>query len=180
MKIIKILLLILILFLGSGCPIIIPMFSEDSPSMGVFERQLKQLTMGSTTREEVISIIGEPDVKQKRSIIYYRRVQSGTARIILGFFLPLGKACCGDAMVHRTPGKWMDVSFEFDEHDILTKYHFIEIGHPDIEIGRHDDDAAKCISSCNSNYYDCLISTEKNNRPSKCEEPLLTCFEQCN
>lgn len=175
MKIIKILLLILILFLGSGCPIIIPMFSEDSPSMGVFEGKLKQLTMGSTTREEVISIMGEPDVKQKRSIIYKRRVQSGTARIILGYILPLGKSCCADARVHRTPGKWMDVSFEFDEHGILTEYRFNGYGRHD-----DDDDAAKCISSCNSNYYDCLISTEKNTPPSKCEEPLLTCFEQCN
>jgi len=42
MKIIKILLLILILFLGSGCPIFIPLPSEDTYSMRAYERGQKK------------------------------------------------------------------------------------------------------------------------------------------
>ena len=173
MKIIKILLLILILFFCSGCPIIIPLPSSASPSMYAINEKLRELKVGSSTKKEVISIIGKPDINLKRFILYKQKVQSGKSQALTGFILPpLG----GSGSISGIPGKWMDVVFEFDEHGILTKYRLVKFGHrtpyPDV---------AECYSRCSLNYYDCIISTEeKNTPPSKCEETLQPCLGQCN
>lgn len=159
MKIIQTLPLILILLLGSGC-LILP---ASSPSMYSFNQQLNQLAVGSTTREEVISIIGEPDIKLKRFILYKQKIQSGEAHV---FILQSS---------HRIQGNFMDVSFEFDEDRILTEYRFIEL-EPLIS----GLDLAECSSSCRSIYYSCLISIEEKGAPlSQCEKTLQTCFRQC-
>lgn len=59
MKIIKILPLILILLLGSGCviPFAIPVPADHDDEI---DKVLGQLTVGFPTKEEVISILGEP------------------------------------------------------------------------------------------------------------------------
>ena len=169
MKTIKILPLILILLLGSGC-LIFP-FPSGSPSMRTFyDVHLRYMTEGSTTREEVISRIGEPDIKLKKFILYKHKVEGRGWRLMGGF---LGRG----GSIHRFEGEWIDVSFEFDEQGVLTEYRFIDLGR---EYAPYPD-VTECNFSCDSNYYDCLISTEKQNTSlSQCEDTAETCFDQCN
>jgi len=124
--------------------------------------------VGSTTKDEVISIFGEPDVKLKRSILYVQRVKGRTTRIILGYILPPG----GADWVYRNPGKWMDLSFEFDEHGILTEYRLKKYA------PLPEQEKAKCNSNCYSEQSIC-----KGNSPYdpgyKCAKKLKRCLNTC-
>lgn len=161
--------LILILMLGSGC-LIFP-FPSGSPSMRTFyDVHLRYMTEGSTTREEVISRIGEPDIKLKRFILYKHKVEGRGWRLMGGF---LGRG----GSIHRFEGEWIDVSFEFDEQGVLTEYRFIDLGR---EYALYND-VIKCNNRCDLNYDECLFSTEeKNTSLSQCEDTAETCFDQCN
>ena len=172
MKIKQTLPLILMLFFSSGC-LIFPLPS-GSPSMRTFYNvHLRYMTEGSTTKEEVISIIGEPDINLKRFILYKREVEGKGTRVYYGFVVKGG----GAGSSHRYKGEWIDVSFEFDEHGILTEYRFIDLGR---QVAPYPD-VTDCNFSCDSKYYNCLISTEeKNPSRSQCEDTAETCFDQCN
>jgi hypothetical protein len=64
----------------------------------------------ATTKEEIISILGEPDVARDRYIIYLRREYDG------GWWM-LG---CGGSL--NWGEEYMDLYFEFDDYGILTDY----------------------------------------------------------
>jgi len=72
MKIKQTLTLILILLLGSGC-IIIPLPADHFEEID----KVLHLDIGSSTKEEVISILGEPDITLDGAIMYNSREYSG-------------------------------------------------------------------------------------------------------
>ncbi len=68
-----------------------------------------QVAMGSTTREEIIAILGEPDLARDRYIIYLEREYAG------GDFV----FSCPPSVISK---ERMDLFFEFDKDGILTNY----------------------------------------------------------
>ena len=177
MQIIKALPVILILLLCSGC-IILPL-PAGSQSMYAFKEKLKDISEGSTTREEVISIIGEPDIKLKKFILYKRRVQSGGAKILYWVGIPLKGTgitlASGSKRIHD--GDWVDVAFEFDEQGVLTEYRFIDLGWE----YAHYKDVTKCNYRCDLIYDECLLLTEEESTSlPQCEDTAETCYDQCN
>ena len=177
MKILKALSLILVLSLGSSC-IILPL-PAGSQSMYAFKERLKGISEGSTTKEEVILIIGKPDIKLNKFILYKRRVQSRGAKIVYWFGIPIPNTpitfSSGSKRIHD--GDWIDVAFEFDEQGVLTEYRFIDLGWK----YAHYKDVTKCNYRCDLNYDECLFSTEEQSTSlSQCEDTVETCFDQCS
>ena len=108
---IRIVFLLIIISLTSGCPIIIPLPAEHRDEV---EKVQKQTVVGKTTREEVISILGKPDVSRDRYILYKHKEYAGGAGV--GFILPpIG----GGRDVGQ---RFMDLYFEFDNYGVLTDF----------------------------------------------------------
>jgi len=84
----RILFLLIIISLTSGCPIFIPLPSDHFDEINKVQ---KQIAVGKTTREDVISILGKPDVKRDRFILYKNKEYRGGA--IVGIYLVVGGGC---------------------------------------------------------------------------------------
>jgi len=104
----RIVLLLIFLNLVPSC---IPLWSTHGASISKLQ---SQVAMGSTTREEIIAILGEPDLARDRYIIYLEREYEG------GWKPLLGQIGVGFAPV--VGRKYMDLFFEFDNDGILTNY----------------------------------------------------------
>ena len=102
----KRILFVLIIF--NLLPSCFPLYSDHKTSIN---KLLSQVEIGSTTREEVISILGEPDVAREGYILYLRREYDA------GIFFP---SCFSVEQVYGE--KHMDLYFEFDNYGTLTYY----------------------------------------------------------
>jgi len=108
---IRIVFLLIIISLTSGCPFIIPLPAEHRDEV---EKVQKQTVVGKTTREEVISILGEPDVSRDRYILYIHKEYSGGFGYIV-FLVWVGTGGEGGQ-------RFMDLYFEFDNYGVLTDF----------------------------------------------------------
>ena len=90
-------------------PSCIPLWSTHGAAI---DKLQSQVAMGSTTREEVILILGEPDLARDRYIIYLEREYEGGYMILA--------ACGGTPPVFKR--EYMDLFFEFDKDGTLTAY----------------------------------------------------------
>jgi hypothetical protein len=101
-------LLILILLLGSSC-IMFPLPAKHREEIDTVR---KQLVVGTSTKEEVISILGEPDVTKERYILYRKKEYDG------GWGVIMGNAGGQDWQ------EYMDLYFGFDNYGTLIEYRF--------------------------------------------------------
>jgi len=106
----RILFLLIIISLAPGC-LILPVSADHREAI---DKVQSQIVVGVTTREEVISILGEPDVTRDRFILYKHKEYNGG--MFVGIFIaPMGKT--------STVGQvFMDLYFEFDNFGILTDF----------------------------------------------------------
>jgi len=111
----RILILFLLANLTSGCPVFIPLSSDHREEI---DKVQGQIAIGSTTKEEVISILGPPDVTRDRFILYRHKEYSGGA--IVGFIVPL--PIVGGAGGGVAGQVFMDLYFEFDDYGVLIDF----------------------------------------------------------
>jgi hypothetical protein len=174
MKYARILILLAIISIISNC-IILPEYSPDKASINKLQ---SEIAVGVTSKEEVISILGEPDVTRDRFILYLAREYEG------GWLFAAWRAGA------RHYGKeFMDLYFVFDNRDVLTKYRPIKYGQPFIEPYAcfrsiwctRETALGLCHSFCNSNYNTCINSDddEENNLKSACNTGKQVCLKQC-
>lgn len=106
----RLLILFLIATLAPAC-LMIPLSSDHGEEI---EKVQKQIAIGSTTKEEVISILGPPDVTRERFILYKNKEYSGGALWMI--ILPPSGA-------GGTAGQvYMDLYFEFDNYGVLIDF----------------------------------------------------------
>jgi len=105
----RILILFLILNLTSGC-LILPVSGDHQQEI---DKVLKQIAIGSTTREEVISILGRPTVTTDRYISYFKKEYDGGVGVMV-FIPPIGGWEAGQV--------FMDLYFEFDNYGVLVDF----------------------------------------------------------
>ena len=102
--------LILLISIFSSC-IAIPLTSDHGEEI---DKVRKQLAVGSTTRGEVISIMGEPDVTNDRFIMYLRKEYSGG--VVWGLLLP------PPTPTGFAGQEYMDLYFGFDNYGTLIEF----------------------------------------------------------
>ena len=102
----RLIILFLILNFTPGC-IIIPLPDHHQEEI---DKVQEKVAIGSTTREEIISILGPPHVARDRYIIYQQKAYSGGA--LLGILWPNQDRVIGKV--------FMDLYFEFDGYGVLT------------------------------------------------------------
>ena len=125
----RIVFLLIILILIPSC---IPLWSTHKASINKLQ---SQVAIGSTTREEVILILGEPDLARDRYIIYLEREYEGGYANLLS---------CRNRTLNR---EFMDLYFEFDKNGILTNYRMDKYADP-----RTTMDADHCGNIKRSNH----------------------------
>lgn len=102
----RILFLLIIISLAPAC-LIIPLSSDHGEEI---DKVQKQIVIGSTTKNEVIAILGPPDVTRERFILYKHKEYDGGAYLIIG-------------NTGGTVGQeFMDLYFEFDNHGVLVDF----------------------------------------------------------
>ena len=106
----RILILFIIVSLTPGC-LIFPLPSDHGEEI---DKVQSQIVLGSTTREDVISILGEPDFTRDRFILYRHKDYSGGA--VVGILIP--PSGVGGVVGQR----FMDLYFEFDNYGVLTDF----------------------------------------------------------
>lgn len=98
--------------LAPGC-LILPLPADDAPEI---KKAQKKIKAGTSTREEVISILGPPDVTKDIFILYKKKEFRG-GWLFLDF---LGG---GASNRSGTGGQgFMDLYFEFDNYGVLTDF----------------------------------------------------------
>jgi len=105
----RILFLLIIISLTPGC-LIIPLPSDHGEEI---DKVLKQIAIGKTTREEVISILGRPTVTTDRYISYFKKEYDGGVGVMV-FIPPIGGWEAGQV--------FMDLYFEFDNYGVLVDF----------------------------------------------------------
>lgn len=106
----RILILFLIANLSPGC-LMIPLTSDHGEEI---DKVQKQMVIGTTTKGEILSIMGHPDVSRKRYILYRNKEYSG------------GMAWA--ILIPKTPPSgvagqvYMDLYFEFDNYGVLVEF----------------------------------------------------------
>jgi hypothetical protein len=114
----RLFLLYLLVSSAYGC-LIFPLPSDHGSEID--EAQSK-IIVGSTTREEVISILGDPDVSKDRFILFSRKEYGGG----------VGWACCLGSPMGGSSGVegqvFMGLYFEFDNYGVLMDYHVKKYG----------------------------------------------------
>lgn len=134
----RILFLLIIISLTSGCPIYIPLPADHWQEIACVR---SQIAVGVTTREDVISKLGEPDVKRDRFILYKNKEYDGGA--FVGFFIPIGTGGGGG-----TVGQvFMDLYFEFDKSGVLTEYR-VDKYDKSLRSVKDDEDTSKIEDPC--------------------------------
>ena len=111
-------LVFLLIFLNL-LPSCIPLWSTHKAAI---DKLQSQVAVGSTTREEVISILGKPDLARDRYIIYLKREYEG------GHFV----LSCPSHVTPVANKEHMDLFFEFDKDGILTNYRMDKYADPEI------------------------------------------------
>ena len=105
----RILILFLIVTLTPGC-LIIPLSSDHGDEI---DKVQSQIAIGSTTKEEVIAILGPPDITRDRFILYKHKEYGGGA-LVLTFIPPDKGGVVGQG--------FMDLYFEFDNYGVLVDF----------------------------------------------------------
>lgn len=103
----RLLILILILNLLPAC---LP-FQLPSEHGEAIDKLPSQIVIGSTTKEEIIKILGQPEYTRDRFILYKKKY-SRVMIVLLPF--PIYK----ESRVRR----FMDLYFRFDDYGVLTDY----------------------------------------------------------
>jgi hypothetical protein len=106
----RLFLLFLIVSSTYGC-LIYPLPSDHGDEI---EEVQKKIKIGSTTREEIISILGKPDVSKDRYILYLRKNTYG------GWFY-WGVSFSGASSQTGVGKEFMDLYFEFDKFGVLVE-----------------------------------------------------------
>jgi outer membrane protein assembly factor BamE (lipoprotein component of BamABCDE complex) len=106
----RLFLLFLIVSSTYGC-LIFPLSSDHG---GEIDEAQKRIVVGSSTREEVIAILGEPDVSKDRFILYVKRESYGGVGVVI--WSPSGSY----AGPHGQ--EYMDLYFEFDNYGVLVDF----------------------------------------------------------
>jgi len=134
----RILFLLIIISLTSGCPFIIPLPADHRQEIDCVR---SQIAVGLTTREDVISKLGEPDVSRDRYILYQHKEYSGGAYV--GVLIPVGQGVGGG-----TVGQvFMDLYFEFDIYGVLTEYR-VDKYDKSFRSVKDDEDTSKMEDPC--------------------------------
>jgi outer membrane protein assembly factor BamE (lipoprotein component of BamABCDE complex) len=107
----RLLLLCLIVSSTYGC-LIFPLPSNHG---GEIDEAQKRIVVGSSTREEVIAILGEPDVSKDRFILYVKREYYGGVGVVI---VPLS----GGSYAGAHGQEYMDLYFEFDNYGVLVDF----------------------------------------------------------
>jgi len=126
----RILFLLIIISLTPSC-IIIPLSADHRQEIDCVQ---SQIAVGKTTREDVISILGPPDVTRDRFILYKQKEYDG------GVFFGIGKGSVGGQ-------RFMDLYFEFDNHGVLVDFRTDKYDR-DIRSVKDDDDTSKMEDPC--------------------------------
>jgi len=109
----RIAFLLIIISVAPGCLFFaLPLPAEHGQEI---DKVQSQIVVGKTTREDVISILGEPDVTRDRFIFYQKKIYNGG-----WFVVALGGATGGGAGIAGQ--EFMDLYFEFDSYGVLTDY----------------------------------------------------------
>ncbi len=107
----RILFLLIIISLAPAC-LMIPLTSDHAEEI---DKVQKQMVIGSTTKGEILSIMGHPDVSRKRYILYRNKEYSGG--VAWAILIPPSGGASGVA------GQvYMDLYFEFDNHEVLVDF----------------------------------------------------------
>jgi hypothetical protein len=101
---------ILVLSIFPSC-ILFPLPSDHGDEI---EKVQKKIKIGSTKREEIISILGKPDVSKDRYILYLRKNTYGGV-----FFWGVG--LFGVSSQTGVGKEFMDLYFEFDNFGVLVE-----------------------------------------------------------
>jgi len=105
----RILILFIIVNLTYGC-LYIPLPAYHGQEI---DKVNSQVAVGVTTRGDVISILGQPDVTRDRFIFYKHKMSNGGWFVMV--FAPSGGAKIAGEV-------FMDLYFEFDSYGVLTDY----------------------------------------------------------
>jgi len=131
----RILFLLIIISLTSCIPYIIPALSEHGQEIDCLR---SQIAVGLTTREDVISILGQPDVTRDRFIIYKNKEYDGGINYGILFSAP-GGSVSGQV--------FMDLYFEFDIYGVLTEYR-VDKYDKSLRSVKDDEDTSKMEDPC--------------------------------
>jgi hypothetical protein len=102
---------ILVLSIFPSC-VLFPLPSDHGDEI---EKVKKNIKIGSTTREEIISNLGKPDISKNRYILYLRKNSYGGVYWgAAGFFIGGGSGKFGQ--------EFMDLYFEFDNYGVLVEF----------------------------------------------------------
>ena len=164
----RILILLVIWNLLPNC------FPLPSAHRAEIDKLQSHMAAGTTTKEEIISILGKPDIATERYIFYIAREYDA------GWWGWMG---CGPV---RWGYEYMDLYFEFDDHGTLTDYRkeiTRQLGKNRIEEKEKQNfnmEKNKCYSDCYSKYSACINPDQQGHvNESICEEASQTCFQRC-
>jgi hypothetical protein len=142
MNYVRILILIAIWNLLPSC---IPLPSAHRAEIKSLEREI---VVGSTTKKEIVSILGKPDLERKRYILYLRREYSAGA-------YPLSALIYFNFSHLMIQGEeYMDFYFVFDEDETLTDYRMDKYGDSLLTI-KDDKDTPKIEKACDPGMESC-------------------------
>jgi len=142
----RILFLLVFISVAPGC-LIIPLSSDHGEEIDKVQSQIK---MGFTTREEVISILGPPNVTRDRFILYRQKEYSGGA--FLGILLPSPAAAAAASGVAGQV--FMDLYFEFDNYGVLVDFRTDKYDRY-LRSVKDDEDTSKTEEACDPGIESC-------------------------
>ena len=104
--------------------------------------------VGTTTKEEIVSILGKPDLERERYILYLRREYAAGA-------YPLSALIMFNFSHLMIQGEeYMDLYFVFDEDETLTDYRMDKYGDSLLTI-KDDKDTPKIEKACDPGIESC-------------------------
>lgn len=167
-------LLIIISLTSCTIPYIFPAPSEHRQEIDCVR---SQIAVGLTTREDVISILGQPDVTRDRFIIYERKEYDGG--IYYGLITWSGPEVFGQV--------FMSLYFEFDNYGVLTDFRthkFDKSG----RLIKDDEDTSKMEEACDQGKESCYqnafiketIYEEVTTEKLQCVHKVVLCVQECS
>ncbi len=133
----RILFLMVFISLAPGC-LILPVSAEHGQEI---DKVQSQIAVGKTTREEVISILGQPDVKRDRFILYKNKEYIGSLLQLFAARESFGQV-------------FMDLYFEFDKYGVLTEYRVDKYDRAWKSV-KDDEDTSKIEDPCDPGMESC-------------------------
>jgi len=162
----RILFLLVFISVAPGCLFFaLPLPAEHGQEI---DKVQSQIVVGKTTREDVISILGEPDVTEDRSISYNSKVYSG------GWFVMSGSGAGGYSGIYGQV--LMNFYFEFDNYGVLTdcgtnKYY------PGGKAVKDDEDTSKMEEARDQGKESCLTTLPEK---MQCVNKVVICVQECS